>query len=666
MKIYFPFFLLFSNILFIKNEEDFQYEDYEGNPDNINIESILYELTYNNHSVVKVVIKTYDEIESDISFIGFLKSSSGEKEYKLNCSSTFYDIIECLSESNAKFDVEEHYYFYYNKTKSKFTFDENDVLEDDKQVSLVFNPEISIENRLYKDNRKITVETNGRMVGGGFLYITRKSKEVLNKPKDGFNKYIELNNFIPKIGLHKDIPLSTLIGYKKAIKRGYHIVDAVLRFTLDKIPVISHENELSKISDGQGFISEYTYLELLKLDFGTKVDKQYNGEKILSLQVLLQLCSEFDVIIDLDLSQINTKKFTNDTTYANALINTIKRFDMFDSVYFSDGPELSHILKLKSIKNDIAISVMGLNNKDTLEKIKSEFVNSRIILNYGEISYDNNLSEEYVRNGINLGRKIKVGTVDDIKYAEKIQSWGVNYITTKSIPSFLIENDKEEPFMVRCSPVDDEHSECEIEDDIILKDNEWYNIYYSDNIYNVSQDINEDPIGEFIYVDTNILDELYYKINQFSFEKGIINLNLSQKLKRGEEIYGVVGPDFENVPECYLYNFICTGNDGYSVDCKIQKEEDGKIEYRGNYTIYSLEDYSLNEFETEERSTPEETYYEYIVEKKRPYFLIFCFIIVIIVFCAIVYFIKFKRPTETYNRIRIADNNYLSDNYLYR
>ena len=80
MKVYLLFLLFFINFLSIKSEDDF-YMDYEGNPDNINIESISYELTYNNYSVVKVVIKTYDEINSDISFIGYLKSQVEQKEY---------------------------------------------------------------------------------------------------------------------------------------------------------------------------------------------------------------------------------------------------------------------------------------------------------------------------------------------------------------------------------------------------------------------------------------------------------------------------------------------------------------------------------------------------------------------------------------------------------
>jgi len=109
MKITLLIFILISNYILIYCDGD--YQDYEGNPDNINIESISYELTYSNNSVVKVVIKTYDEIDNDVSFIAYLKSYVEQKEYILNCSSTFYDIIECFSEKKAKFNINDKFYF---------------------------------------------------------------------------------------------------------------------------------------------------------------------------------------------------------------------------------------------------------------------------------------------------------------------------------------------------------------------------------------------------------------------------------------------------------------------------------------------------------------------------------------------------------------------------
>ena len=217
--------------------------------------------------------------------------------------------------------------------------------------------------------------------------------------------------------------------------------------------------------------------------------------------------------------------------------------------------------------------------------------------------------------------KIKVNDVNDFNYFQQLQSWGVNYVTTKIFPSFLVETDKEIPILARCLPLDDMHSECEVEDEDVLRDNEWYNIYYSKSIYNIAEDIDTSPLAYFQYVDTYILDELYYKINKFNFEEGVINLNLSHVLNKGDEINGIVGPEYDNVPECYKFNFICQGNNSVTVNCIIEKDEENKTEIKGgNYYIYSLEDYSFNEYETDVRNAPEETYMEYITsEKKRPF-----------------------------------------------
>jgi len=75
------------------------------------------------------------------------------------------------------------------------------------------------------------------------------------------------------------------------------------------------------------------------------------------------------------------------------------------------------------------------------------------------------------------------------------------------------------------------------------------------------------------------------------------------------------------VPESYQFNFVCKGKDAYTVDWTIDKEEKGKGEYRGKYFIYSLEDYSLNDYETEEAGVPEETYKWIYCWKKKASFL---------------------------------------------
>ena len=672
MKLLILILLFLSNILiYCDNDDDnlednedlneygfydrFDYDEYFGSKDNINIVSISYELQYNNISVLKVIIKTYEEITNDINFIAYLKSEEEEKQYLLNCSNTFYDTIECLSERKISLNIEDKYFFYYEKGKNNnLTFDGSNILEDENRISLVFKPEISENLKLYKDNRKIIAITNKEIIDGGYLYIVRKSKKILHKPKDGFNKYIELNNFIFHAGLSGDFPPSTLIAYQEAIRRGYHIVDAYIQFSKDKVPVIYHMKNLDNNTNGKGEISSKTLEELKKIDFGINFNKKFKGEIILTFESLLKLCKENDIIIDLNLTLLNYKKYFNETDeFLKIMINLIKKYDMFDSIFFSDNRKET-ILKIKSFKNDISFSLNSITDKQSKEKLKDEFKGSRIIYNLGNISLEKEINKEA------LEEKIKVSEIDDLKLAKKIQSLGVNYISTNKLDPFLIQNEKENPIIVRCSPsVEDVfNSECEIDENIRLIDNEIYNIYYSDNIYNISEDINELPIGEFKYVDTNILDELYYSVVYFNFDEGIIQLNTSKKIKKNEIIEGIVGPAYDNVAELYQYNFLCEGNNMYSINCKIKKDDENKVKFKGNYSIYSLEGYSLNSNEVLKRMDSKKIYQRFYFYIIIGVFLVF---IIIIIICCIK-----KNRNDSFNEMKISGNAYISDNNLYK
>jgi glycerophosphoryl diester phosphodiesterase len=277
-------------------------------------------------------------------------------------------------------------------------------------------------------------------------------------------------------------PQSTLVTFEEAIRRGYHIVDADLFVTKDKIPVINHGDDIDQYSNGKGKISTKKLEELEELDFGEKFNKKYKGEKILTFEKLLELCKENNEIIDLDLAQLQFEKYFNNTNeYLKKIFDFIEKYDMFNSIFLNERrPEA--ILKLKEIKNDISFSIGGMNEKQNIEKIKDEYKGSKIIIySMGQLMEGQTIKEDVVKYGLSLGKKIKAAKVDDIAFAEKIQSWGVNYITTNLLHPFLIKNEKEDPIVVRCSPsvIDKNESDCEIGDDAKLIDNEKYDIYYN-------------------------------------------------------------------------------------------------------------------------------------------------------------------------------------------
>lgn len=78
--------------------------------------------------------------------------------------------------------------------------------------------------------------------------------------------------------------------------------------------------------------------------------------------------------------------------------------------------------------------------KKNIEEIKDKFNESkRIIYNMGGLTEGKKISEDVVKYALSLGKKIKAAKVDNIDFANKIVSYGVNFITTNYLHPFMIK-----------------------------------------------------------------------------------------------------------------------------------------------------------------------------------------------------------------------------------
>ena len=103
-------------------------------------------------------------------------------------------------------------------------------MEDDKRISLIFKPDLYVNQTVYLDNKKIMAQINRKCVAGGYLYIINKRKKIQNLPSDEFNKFIELNNLIYEPDYDN---INILDIYKQAIRKGYHIIETEVVLTKD-------------------------------------------------------------------------------------------------------------------------------------------------------------------------------------------------------------------------------------------------------------------------------------------------------------------------------------------------------------------------------------------------------------------------------------------------
>ena len=184
--------------------ESFENYGYNEDPNSLNIASISYDLTYDETSVVKVTIKTYYELSQNVKFKAFLKTDDELHEHILQCQNEFVDLISCTTSKNITIDTKK-------KSGSNITFDGEDTFEDENRISLIFSPVIDDGQILYKDHRTFDVKNDNNMVSGGYLYITKKSKKVLQERKN-FNKSSNFRIFSPLYLGSKILPKSSFFN----------------------------------------------------------------------------------------------------------------------------------------------------------------------------------------------------------------------------------------------------------------------------------------------------------------------------------------------------------------------------------------------------------------------------------------------------------------------
>lgn len=96
---------------------------------------------------------------------------------------------------------------------------------------------------------------------------------------------------------HRGLPVkfaeNSLEGFRYAAKHGAEGVEFDVHMTKDKVPVVMHDEEIDRTTDGSGYIKDYTLNEIRK--FHLK-----NGEPIPMLRELFEILQDKDLYINLE------------------------------------------------------------------------------------------------------------------------------------------------------------------------------------------------------------------------------------------------------------------------------------------------------------------------------------------------------------------------------
>lgn len=96
-------------------------------------------------------------------------------------------------------------------------------------------------------------------------------------------------------------PENTLAAFRKAVALGATFIETDLQLSRDARFVAIHDATLDRTTNGQGAVHDMTLAEIRKLDAGSWFGSEFAGERVPTLEELLQFSKKHDVVFYLEL-----------------------------------------------------------------------------------------------------------------------------------------------------------------------------------------------------------------------------------------------------------------------------------------------------------------------------------------------------------------------------
>ena len=191
-------------------------------------------------------------------------------------------------------------------------------------------------------------------------------------------------------------PENTWSAFQKALELDANGIELDLQRTKDGQIVIFHDKYIDDKSNGAGRIADFTYQELLKLDFGSWFDEKYEGEHIVLFEDFAREFLNKNLTFAIEIKSIGIEKET---------LEIIKKYAIHDNIYITSF-EYEILENVRELDDNIKISWL------IVEEINQNNINRLLKIKGNQICPKAQYTTE---EGINLANKHGIG----------VRLWGV-------------------------------------------------------------------------------------------------------------------------------------------------------------------------------------------------------------------------------------------------
>lgn len=211
-------------------------------------------------------------------------------------------------------------------------------------------------------------------------------------------------------------PENSLSSLKSAFEQGVDTIEIDVQLTKDGVVVLNHDKNLKRVSGFSGSIQDLTYEEVKRIDIGKLYGKGFVGEKIPTLDEVLELVDEEGgkVIID-----IKATELSRSGEFADRIVASIQRHELQENTYVQ-AFDYSILQMIREREPEVKIGHILYLAAGNLSSLDVDFYTIRQTM----------LSERFVQKAHKLNREVWVWTVNLEQNIKEVLKYDIDGIIT--------------------------------------------------------------------------------------------------------------------------------------------------------------------------------------------------------------------------------------------
>lgn len=214
-------------------------------------------------------------------------------------------------------------------------------------------------------------------------------------------------------------PENTMLAFEKAMEAGCDGIELDVQLTKDGVPVIMHDEKVDRTTDGTGYLKDYTFAKIRKLNAKYRYEKSDIFCEVPSLREYFELVKDKNIFTNVELKN-SVILYEN---LEEKVLDLIDEYDLRDRILISSFNHLS-VVKMKKMAPDMKYGF--LEESIVLDAAKYA---KRYEIDYLHPSWQS-VTEEYCRQARKEGVEINTWTVNDLALLKKMQTLQIHGVIT--------------------------------------------------------------------------------------------------------------------------------------------------------------------------------------------------------------------------------------------